>query len=242
MERRHARAYLGDPASREAIELRKQIASGARAALEEQYLDVLERTLQARPLQAQLGGDPTIANRVRAFLLVRYYRGGEWQDRIEVGSVLVVLKAVADNSGSWLRPSPYGPSYSISYARDMREKLSTRRLLTGRLLSTVRIALSLTSVSGWSLPIIGVLFAHSLPKFNFMRSFSLPKPHRDHIQAIYNAHMLHSTSVDPFKLALYKLMGKLDPTKRTVPLVTATTEDWLWFQLAMVCFFSVELS
>jgi hypothetical protein len=68
-------------------------------------------------------------------------------------------------------------------------------------------------------------------------SFSLPKPHRDHVQAIYNAHMLHSTSVDPFKLALYKLMGKLDPSKRNVPLVTATTEDWLWFQLAMACFF-----
>jgi hypothetical protein len=66
---------------------------------------------------------------------------------------------------------------------------------------------------------------------------SLPKPHRDHVQAIYNAHMLHSTSVDPFKLALYKLMGKLDPSKRNVPLVTATTEDWLWFQLAMACFF-----
>jgi Nup93/Nic96 len=49
--------------------------------------------------------------------------------------------------------------------------------------------------------------------------------------------MLHSTSVDPFKLALYKLMGKLDPSKRNVPLVTATTEDWLWFQLAMACFF-----
>ncbi len=80
----------------------------------------------------------------------------------------------------------------------------------------------------------------SSSKPNYMRSFSLPKPHRDHIQAIYNAHMLHSTSVDPFKLALYKLMGKLDPTKRTVPLVTATTEDWLWFQLAMACFFSVE--
>lgn len=92
MERRHARAYFGDPESREAIELRKQIASGARAALEEQYLDVLERTLQARPLEARLGGDPTIANRVRAFLLVRYYRGGEWQDRIEVCSVLVFLK------------------------------------------------------------------------------------------------------------------------------------------------------
>lgn len=29
-------------------------------------------------------------------------------------------------------------------------------------------------------------------------------------------------------------MGKLDPSRRTVPLVTATTEDWLWFQLAML--------
>jgi nuclear pore complex protein Nup93 len=54
--------------------------------------------------------------------------------------------------------------------------------------------------------------------------------------------MLHSTSVDPFKLALYKLMGKLDPSKRNVPLVTATTEDWLWFQLAMARFSSSSSS
>jgi len=46
--------------------------------------------------------------------------------------------------------------------------------------------------------------------------------------------MLHSSTTDPFKLALYKLMGKIDPSKRTVPDVTVTTEDWLWFQLAMV--------
>jgi nuclear pore complex protein Nup93 len=62
----------------------------------------------------------------------------------------------------------------------------------------------------------------------------LPKPHRDHLQTVYNAHMLHSASADPFKLALYKLMGKLEPSRRTVPQVTTTTEDWLWFQLAMV--------
>jgi nuclear pore complex protein Nup93 len=71
--------------------LRKQIDAGVRAALEEQYLDVLERTLQARPLEACLGGDPSIANRVRAFLLVRYYRGEGWQDRIEVSCDLSVL-------------------------------------------------------------------------------------------------------------------------------------------------------
>lgn len=50
--------------------------------------------------------------------------------------------------------------------------------------------------------------------------------------------MLHSSAADPFKLALYKLMGKLEPSRRSVGQVTTTTEDWLWFQLAMVGFFS----
>ena len=76
--------YLGDPESRDAVTLRKQIAKGAKEALEEQYWDVIERTIQARPTDARLGGDPSVANRVRAFLLLRYYRGGEWEDRIEV--------------------------------------------------------------------------------------------------------------------------------------------------------------
>src|SRR5262249_31607730 len=65
--------------------------------------------------------------------------------------------------------------------------------------------------------------------------------HRDHLQTVYNAHMLHSSSTDPFKLALYKLMGRLEPSRRNVPQVTATTEDWLWFQLAMVGFRLVYL-
>lgn len=83
-ERKYARVYLGDPESREGVALRKQIAKGAREALEEQYWDVLERTLQARPMDARLGGDPSVANRVRAFLLIRHYKSGEWGERIEV--------------------------------------------------------------------------------------------------------------------------------------------------------------
>lgn len=61
----------------------------------------------------------------------------------------------------------------------------------------------------------------------------LPTALRDQLQIIYNAH-LFSPAVDPFKLAIFKLMGKFDPLKRSIPLVTATTEDWLWFQFAMV--------
>jgi Nup93/Nic96 len=97
VERRHARAHLGDPMSREAVDLRKQVTSGARTALEEQYLDLLARTVQACPLEARLGGDPSIANHVWAFLLIRFYRGGEWQDQIEVSLDQVVLVGTPDD-------------------------------------------------------------------------------------------------------------------------------------------------
>lgn len=83
-ERKYARTYLGDPESRDAVALRKQIARGAREALEEQYWDMLERTVQSRPTEARLGGDPSVHNKVRAFLAVRFYRNGEWEDRIEL--------------------------------------------------------------------------------------------------------------------------------------------------------------
>ena len=83
-ERKYARVYLGDQESREATALRVQVAAGARAALEEQYWDVIEKTIQARPADVKLGGDPSVANHVKAFLQLRYYRGGEWEERIEV--------------------------------------------------------------------------------------------------------------------------------------------------------------
>jgi len=53
---------------------------------------------------------------------------------------------------------------------------------------------------------------------------------------MFRTHLEHSPTVDPFKAALFKLMGRVEPHKRNVPYVTSTTEDWLWFQLAMVRF------
>lgn len=85
-ERKYSRVYLGDPNSTEAASLRKQIAKGAQEALEIQYWDIMERTIQSRPTEARLGGDPSVANKVRAFLLLRFYRSGDWEERIEVSS------------------------------------------------------------------------------------------------------------------------------------------------------------
>ncbi|KAJ7019379.1 nucleoporin-interacting protein NIC96 [Mycena alexandri] len=181
LERKHARVYLGNPETREAAALRRQIANGAREALEEQYWDVLERTVQSRPNEAQLGGDPSVAN-----------KNGEWEERVELvgGQPLWARLFFLVRTGHYHEALDEALQFQqfITYFKTWIESPDRR----------------------------------------------LPKPIRDQLQSVYNAHMLHSSTADPFKLALYKLMGKLEPSRRSVAHVTATTEDWLWFQLAMV--------
>ncbi|RPD59374.1 nucleoporin-interacting protein NIC96 [Lentinus tigrinus ALCF2SS1-7] len=200
IERKFARAYLGDPESREAVELRRQIAKGAREALEEQYWDVIERTLQARPTEARLGGDPSVSNKIRAYVLVRHYRNGEWEDRIELvaGQPLWAKLFYLVRTGH----AQEALEEAMRYQQAIEHRESS--------------------------------FLSHLRAWVESPDRRLPKPHRDQLHAAYNAHMLHSSTADPFKLALYKLMGKIDPTRRSVAQVTVTTEDWLWFQLSMV--------
>ncbi|KIK65662.1 hypothetical protein GYMLUDRAFT_39166 [Collybiopsis luxurians FD-317 M1] len=81
-ERKYAKAYLSSPTP--ALSLRKQIATGVRQALEEQYFAIIQRTVHSHPSEAQLGGDPSAANLIRAFCAVRFYRQGEWLSGLEL--------------------------------------------------------------------------------------------------------------------------------------------------------------
>jgi nuclear pore complex protein Nup93 len=155
-ERKFARVYLSSPESREAVALRRQIAKGAREALEEQYWDILEQTVQARPMEAKLGGDPSISNRVRAFLLVRYYRNGEWEDRIE----LVAGQPL------WAKLFYLIRTGHIHEA--LAEALHFQQAIENREASLV----------------------NHFKTWIESPDRKLPKAYRDHLQVVYNAHML----------------------------------------------------
>ncbi|KAF8588475.1 NIC-domain-containing protein [Ramaria rubella] len=197
-ERKFARAYLADENSREAASLRIQIARGAKEALEEQYWDVMERTIASNPAQAALGGDPSAANRVRAYLAVRFYRSGQWEDRLEI----------LNGRPMWAQ---------LFYL-----------LRTGRVEDAVEEAVKNKSV----------LDSRQRDFVAQFQKWALSDEGRsvfgDINRATFRTHLEHSPTVDPFKGALFKLMGRVEPNKRNVPYVTGTTEDWLWFQLAMV--------
>lgn len=200
IERKYARAYLGDPERKEALELRRQIAAGAQRSLEAQYWDVITRTIAARPQQAALGGDPSVAAHVKAYLNVKFYSQGAWEERLE----LIAGQPL------WAK------LFYLMRTGHVQECLQEALLHENAI--SIKERNFVTYLKAWI----------NSPTRTLSRS------ERNPLQAAYNSHILHSPTTDPFKLALFKIIGKLDPSRRAVPLVTSTTEDWLWFQLAML--------
>ncbi|KZW02374.1 NIC-domain-containing protein [Exidia glandulosa HHB12029] len=200
-ERKFARAYTQSGAAGVGgRQLRAQIARGAREALEQQYWDVLTQTVHSHQQQANLGGDPSSANYVRAFCTVRLYSSGKWDERLEI----------VNNTPLWAK------LYYLIRTGKVEEALVEAEDNAAAL--NARERNFTTYLRAW---------AESEER-------KLPRSMRDRLLSAYNSHVLHAPTTDPFKLALYKLIGKLDPTKRTVAFVTGGIEDWMWFQLAMV--------
>ncbi|CAA20788.1 nucleoporin Npp106 [Schizosaccharomyces pombe] len=64
-------------------------------------------------------------------------------------------------------------------------------------------------------------------------SLPLPKQLRDRLQAEYGQLMKYAPE-DPFKHAIYKLLGNCEPHRVSLPEVCVTSEDYMWIQL-MFC-------
>ncbi|KIY66378.1 nucleoporin-interacting protein NIC96 [Cylindrobasidium torrendii FP15055 ss-10] len=198
---KYAHTYLRkDSTTPEYVNLRIQIADGARQALEEQYWNVIDQTLQSRAHEARMGGDPSIGNRILSFLRVRYYSGGAWNDRIQL-----------------LKGAPVWAKLFF-FVR------------TGHAEEAIEEARAYQTVIDRHEKGFVAFFTRWLETADRRLPFNV----RTELQNTYNQHMLNAATADPFKLALYKLMGRIEPHKRNAPFVTITTEDWLWFQLAMV--------
>lgn len=84
LERSFARAHLGNQDTPAASQLRTRISDGARVGLEKQYLEFVDATIQRDPANAAIGGDPSVSNRILGYLRCAFYRGGRWDEDLEV--------------------------------------------------------------------------------------------------------------------------------------------------------------
>ncbi|GAA6041370.1 hypothetical protein JCM8097_007689 [Rhodosporidiobolus ruineniae] len=202
-ERQYAAGYLAqDQEGEGAREVRRMVADGAKGWLEEQFLAYVEKTIAARPAEAQLGGVPSVQNKIRAFLNVKYLKNGQWSNP---------ALEIANNTPIWAR------LYYLFRVGAYSD------------------ALAFATENESALASLEKSFLPYLKAFLDSPTRRLPKLLRDRFLAEYNQRIRYLTDTsDPYKHALYKLLGRVEIQRRNVPGVTQTTEDWLWFQLSLV--------
>ncbi|KAL6939841.1 hypothetical protein ACO0RG_003688 [Hanseniaspora osmophila] len=63
---------------------------------------------------------------------------------------------------------------------------------------------------------------------------ALPLEFQSKIHTEYNQHLKNAVDGDPYRLAVYKIIGKCDLSKKVVNEVVLSVEDWMWFHLSLI--------
>ncbi|TIA94364.1 hypothetical protein E3P81_00121 [Wallemia ichthyophaga] len=204
-QREYSNSYLHQSSeSDEARNLRTLWTTGSKHFLEHQYLKYIEKIIIQNPSQAQVGGLPLIQNKVRGFLNVKYAKNGGWSD----------------------------PKIEIISGQPLWAMLFTL-LRTGHPNEALDLAIENEEA-------LGKTEREFVPYFKSWLDSPhqrLPRQLHDRFMSTYNTRIrfaAESGSIDPYKYALYKLVGRAELSRRNLQSITTTTEDWLWLQLSLV--------
>lgn len=201
-ERQYVEGYLDEnPHSQKASKLRKQILNGSRAYLEKAFYREVESVIEKNPREAQLGGRPTLMNKIRAYIRVRASRkdlapdGTELQQIGDTGDYCWIIifyllrcgfvrEAVeyVSNDAAFQSTDRKFISYLTNYASSAERKLS-RKLQD--------------MING------------------------------EYQQRLRNA---PENTLDPYRMACYKVVGRCDLNRRNLDTIGQGVEDWIWLQ------------
>lgn len=171
----------------------------------------VESTLQKNPSKANLGGDPSMQNHIRAYAQVLYQNeDGQWHKSLEL----------LNNQPFFARCFFLIRAGHIQDALDLATSPEYDALLKTNEPNFV------TYLQAWA----QTYPAHKPLSKNIRERF-----HSEYTQRLRSLSMsAGGSNSDPFKIALYKLFGRADLAKKNVAGVTDKTEHWLWLQLALI--------
>ncbi|KAJ1921877.1 nuclear pore complex subunit [Mycoemilia scoparia] len=161
-------------------EITKVLISGSRQFLEESFVDYIDKIIAQRPYEAALGGNPSIHNKIRAFLKLKFSLSKDNPEYLEA-KALKYAKATED---ALANSDPHFITYLKKYA-DSEDHM-------------------------------------------------LMPSDRDRLLSSFNIMKANPDSIDPYKFAIYKILGRCELQKKSTPHVIRTTEDYLWLQLMLV--------
>ncbi|EFR05537.1 meiotically up-regulated 87 protein [Nannizzia gypsea CBS 118893] len=199
--RQFAKDYREDgPSSIEALKMRKQIIAGSRKHLERSFYREVEEAIAKNPREAQLGGVPTIINKIRAYIRLRAARKDLAPDGTELQMVnddycwilifYLLRCGFVDEAAEYVSRDQGFRSMDYKFVTYMTTYAQHRRL---------------------------------------------PRDLQQKIGAEYQQRLRNApeNTVDPYRMACYKIIGRCDLNQRRLDGLGQGVEDWMWLQFAL---------
>ena len=204
-ERLYASAYQNEHTNApRAVKLRRQILDGSRSCLEKLFFHELESLIEKNPREAQLGGRPTTINKIRAYIRVRSARRDLAPDGTE-------LQQIGENGDyCWIIIFYL---LRCGFAKEAAEYVSNDPAFQS---TDKRFVSYMTS------------YASNPDR-------KLPRKLQEMINGEYHQRqkIAPEHSVDPYRMACYKIVGRCDLQRRNLEAVGQGVEDWIWLQFSL---------
>lgn len=203
-ERQFADDYLDEnPNSAKAIKVRKRILDGSRRCLEKAFFQELESTVAKNPKEANIGGVPTTTNKVRAYIRIQ-------EARRELIPDLAELQRLGDD---------YCWAYIFFLLR----------------CGLVKEAADYVTSNSSAFRALDRNFITYITAYASSADRRLPRQIQDRINAEYQqrSRLAPENSLDPYRMACYKVIGRCELSKMRIDSVSQGIEDWIWLQFCL---------
>ncbi|KAF2425242.1 meiotically up-regulated 87 protein [Tothia fuscella] len=206
-ERQFVRQYMDEtPSSAQSMVMRKQIINGARTCLEQMFLKRVNTVIEKDPRVAQIGGVPSHVSTIRGFIRVM-------DNRKELGdsSLLQRLNVDGTEDACW----------AVIFF-----------LLRSGLVAE---AAEYVSQNGKAIRSIDRFFTRWMEQYANSPDHRLSPEIRNTIAKEYSGKMKTAAedSLDPYRMACYKIIGRVELTRRVFDTIKHDEEDWMWLQFVL---------
>ncbi|KKZ66720.1 hypothetical protein EMCG_07609 [[Emmonsia] crescens] len=197
-ERQFAGDYLDDSLhSSGATRMRKRIIEGSRKFLEQLFYREVDAIIAKNPREAQLGGVPSITNKIRAYIRLRAARKDLAPDGTELQMVgqdycwilifYLLRCGFVKEAAEYVSQDPGFRSLDHKFVAYMTTYAQSRRL---------------------------------------------PRDLQQKINGEYQQRLRNApeNTVDPYRMACYKIIGRCDLSQRRFDGIGQGVEDWMWLQ------------
>ncbi|KAK4243941.1 Nup93/Nic96-domain-containing protein [Corynascus novoguineensis] len=200
-ERQFAKLYL-DPntQSANAVAMRKQILNGANAFLEKQFWNEVNSLIAKYPQDANLGGLPDVVSKIKAYIRLRIARKTLVPDNVDLQQA----------NGEYI----WAIVFYLLRAGFVHEAAQYVNENQNHFRSIDRT------------------FSGYINSYASSEERRLKRQMQDRCLSEYNQRIRNAPegSIDPFRMACYKIIGRCDLSNRSLEGLQTDVNDWIWLQ------------